>query len=126
MVPVGVGNPRSGDRRGQHRIRLAVPVHFSGDSELSWEGLYPETGQSRDVSAGGLYVVATEGRPVKPGELLRVSMSIPREAQRHVPFSRIVGLCRVLRVEAIPAGRGGGTGIALAFCGERVTRFGTI
>lgn len=126
MVPVGVGNPRSGDRRGQHRVRLTVPVHFSGESELRWEGLYPETGQSRDVSADGLYVVATEGRPVKPGELLRVSLSIPREAQRHVPLSRIVGLCRVLRVERVPAEQGGGTGIALAFCGEQVSMFGTI
>lgn len=126
MVPIGVGNPRSGDRRGQHRTRLTVPVHFSGDSELSWEGLYPETGQSRDVSAGGLYFVATEGRPVKPGELLRVSVSVPREAQRHVPFSRIVGLCRVLRVEEISAEQGGGTGIALAFCSEQISMFGSV
>lgn len=126
MVPFGGRDLRSGDRRGQHRARLTVPVQFGTGSELSWEGLYPETAQSKDVSAGGLYFVATEGRLVKPGELLRVSLSIPREAQRHVPFSRIVGLCRVLRVEAIPAERGGGTGIALAFCGEQVSMFGTI
>ncbi len=63
---------------------------------------------------------------MKSGELLRVSVSIPREARRHVPFSRIVGLCRVLRVERVPVEHGGGTGIALAFCGERVSMFGTI
>ena len=126
MAPVGVQGRSSEDRRRQHRVRLSVPVLFNKSEAWGEERFSSHNGRSKDLSTGGVYLTTSEGEAVSPGELLRVSIAVPRDARRAFPFSRIVGSCRVLRVEVVSSAQGVEKGLALAFCGGDLQLFGAI
>lgn len=80
------------EKRGNVRSPMRVPARLSFGAEATIEGL------TRDVSAGGAYLVAG-------GQLLAQVTIGEGEAQRTVPV-------RVVRLEPLP---GGGFGIGIQF-----------
>ena len=104
------------------RVRLTAPVQLSTGAGENSAAVPIYTAQSRDVTTGGIYVTVNECPPVAVGDYLAVSVLIPQEARRSFPFSRIVGLCRVVRVERM----GQAWGLGLAFCEDRVIMLGAI
>lgn len=108
------------------RVRLTAPVQLSTGAAESGTAVPIYTAQSRDVTTGGIYVTINECPPVAVGDFLVVSVLIPREDRRSFPFSRIVGLCRVVRVEEIPILHGQERGLGLAFCEDRVIMLGAM
>ena len=129
MWSVGASDRRSEERRRQERVRLSAPIRFEdGLREEKEGGSYPYTGHTADLSTAGAYMATVEGGPFVPGQILQVSVAIPWEARRHFPFSRIIGPCRVVRVETLSAEdpQGARWGVGLAFCGERITLLGDI
>ena len=126
MAHVVVPDVRSFDRRQWHRVKLSVPVQFGKGAASEGQGVCPHTGGTIDLSNGGLYLSTGAGERFVPGEILTVSVEIPWEARGTFPFSRIVGSCRVVRVEEGFEAHGQQTGLALAFCEDRITLLGAI
>ena len=121
-----VHDPRSENRRRHRRVRLAVPIRLGKGAVGAGERRDDPTGLSRDLGTGGVYLTTSEPGPFVPGEVLKVSMCIPWEMRRRFPFSRIAGLCRVVRVEQVPISQEILTGLALAFCGDHMTMLGAV
>jgi hypothetical protein len=124
-VPLTAGG-RSNDWRRWPRVKLSIPVQLNraggGDS-----GAVPcGPGQSRNLSTGGVYVTTKVRDGFAPGEIIRVEIFIPWEARHTFPFSRIVGSCRVVRVDERPASGDGAKGLALEFCTHNITMLGAI
>ena len=117
MAHVEVSARWANDQRHAPRVRISVPVLVKPRAGEESEAVPANTVQSRDLSVGGAYLIADGGAGFSPGELLTVEMCIPWEFRRAFPFSRLAGSCRVVRVEE--------RGVALAFCGDQVTRFGS-
>ncbi len=105
-----------GDRRRWHRIKLHVPVQVSAGTGFSGPAQAPFVAQSVDLCPGGCYLLTSERRRFAPDELLAVSLVIPLEARQAFPFSRIAGLCRVLRADEKWVADTKRQGLALAFC----------
>lgn len=127
MTVAGGRGVRADDRRRWHRVKLAVPVQVHAGTEARNPGVCPGTWVSRDVSTGGVYVMTNEKGVFVPDDILKVVIAIPWEAQKLFPFSRIAGLCRVVRVDEPAASNAEGRlGLALAFCNEQVALIGTI
>ncbi|MDP3723628.1 MAG: PilZ domain-containing protein [Candidatus Omnitrophota bacterium] len=137
---IGRHGQRLDDRRRWHRVQCSAPVQFCiGTAQKGGVSSFLE-GRSTDLSVDGLYLTTRVVTSVAPGDPLTVSIRIPLERRRSFPFSRIVGLCRVVRVEDLekewvggsegqvdtrqPAGKAA-QGLALAFC-EGVTRLGAM
>lgn len=116
---------RSHERRRLHRVKLAVPVQFSAGAGGMKDGVCPQTGVTRDISPGGVFLTLKGESAFAPGDILRVLVSIPWNAKRPFPFSRVSGLCRVVRVEPVPGGSEQEQGLALAFCDKGATMMGT-
>ena len=125
MSPAGGRDVRLFDRRRWRRTTLAAPVQFGKGAEGKGEVLSPPTGWSKELSAGGVYVTTQEGRGLVPGELTRLSISIPWESRRTFPFALIEGSGRVVRVDELATGQGKREGIAIEFC-EGITMLGAI
>ena len=118
---------RSYDRRARHRVDLKVPVQFCRGAvgEVNGEASIP--GQASNLSTGGVYLTTRVGGPFVPGDMLTVSVAIPWQMRRTFPFSRIIGSCQVVRVEALPdAVPARQWGMAVEFCGNRPTMLGAI
>lgn len=121
MHAVGLGN-----RRGWRRIVAGAPVTLTtAATDGGQEGSLGEC-RVRDVSPGGLYIMTRREGVVAPGQLLRVSVSIPWEMRARLPFSRLIGLGRIVRIDEtgddfLPGERG----LAVSFCGE-ITTLGAI
>ena len=123
------GGQPSPDRRRNNRVRLKVPVQLSTSSGADAHGVSMHTygGQTSDMAAGGIFVTTREEGLFLPGDLIRLTITIPEEARRVVPFSRIVGSARVVRIEPATLENGEpGQGLALAFCGNDTTFLGAI
>jgi len=90
------------------------------------EGLSePVNAQSADLGPGGVYLQTNAEGSFAPGEFITVTIEVPWELRRGFPFSRIMATCRVIRVDE-PATPGAGKGLALEFCSESTTMFGSI
>ena len=126
MARIGVPDVRSFDRRQWHRVRLSVRVQFGKHAGSEGQGVCPHTGETISLSSGGLYLSAAGEGTFVPGEILTVSVEIPWEVRGVFPFSRIVGSCRIVRVEESSQTQGQKTGLALAFCEDRITLLGAI
>ena len=83
-------------------------------------------GESKDLSTGGVYLSSYSAVHLKKGDILRVSIPIPRESRRRFPFSRVVGLARVVRVRELSAAPQSQLGLALEFLGQQIRLFGAI
>ena len=122
------GDLVSGERpinwRRSPRVRIAVPVRWH--SGAGGAALPAGTGESADLSLGGVYLTTEAEGPFAPGELLTVSVTIPWELRGLFPFSRIVGPSRVVRVEPMATSQGQRIGLAFAFCDDQVTMLGAI
>ena len=126
MTHVDVAGKRSPNRRHWPRVKLSVPVVIKRRGEGSGGAADSHTVQSIDLSPGGCYLTVREGKTFAPEELLSVSVGIPWEARHRFPFSRLMGSCRVVRVDQVPMDDGIAQGVALAFCGiDAVTMLGT-
>ena len=113
---------RTPDWRRWHRVELSVPAEFRRDPGTS--GAFSVLrGQTVNLSASGVYLT-TAPIGVKPGDVLSVSIAIPWDQRQSIPFSRIAGPCRVIRVDHFK--EGGDEGLALAFCEDRLIQLGTI
>ena len=127
MGGMRVRDPGAYERRGRHRVGMEVPVEFSrapGDKGKAGDF---EKGQTSNVSTGGVYLTTGGAGSFEPGELLGISISIPVNFRRGFPFSRIMGTCRVVRSEQLPeTPEGTRWGLALEFCGGRITMLGAI
>jgi hypothetical protein len=109
------------DRRRAQRVGLAVPIELMQGAVQ--KGITPAyTGQTVNLSTSGAYAkLKAEGTLVR-GEVLRVSISIPWEARRIVPLSRIAGLCRIVRADQEEPH----WWVALAFCDHQIIQLGAI
>lgn len=126
MIGGGVGVGWPSDRRREHRVELAVPVQVSQGARRRVGTRAMRSARSVNLSAGGIYLVLSEGAPLSQGETLNISVAIPWEARREVPFSRILGPCYVVRVEALPqTPTTKRQGVALAFCAQQTVMLGT-
>lgn len=126
MIRSGGRDVRSCDRRRGPRVKLSIPVQF-GQGAREAEGPCPCTGQSQNLGAGGVHLVTGEGGPFVPGERLMVSIAVPWEARRLFPFSRIVGPCRIVRVEEVSTtDNAKQTGLALSFSRDEMTLLGAV
>ena len=115
------GDGISHERRHASRVRLATSIRISRRSDEADGGAASaahETARVVDLSAGGVYVALPSPSRFVLEEILSVFLAVPSAAHRAVPFSRLAGFCRVVRVDE--------RGMALAFCGEHVTMLGTI
>lgn len=112
------------DRRRSPRVPLSVLVKMSPGAEEGGSRSVQHTGQSVNLSAGGVYLITRVGGVFVSGDILHMSISVPWELRRRVPFSRIMGSCRVVRVDQLSDGQGSMSGLALAFCGNDVTMLG--
>lgn len=122
----GVRDRSFNDRRRWHRVDLAVPVRVRRGTEGKEGGLSLDTGQTVNLSAGGVYLTTSPASRAVSGEIFTISMAIPWEVRRKVPFSRIAGPCRVVRVDELSSEEAGRRqGVALAFCQEELTMLGT-
>jgi hypothetical protein len=127
MYGKGLRDPRSYDRRARHRVDLKVPVQFCRGAVGEVAGEWSMTGQTSNLSTGGVYLTTGEEGPFVPGEMLTMSVAIPWQLRRTFPFSRIVGSCQVIRAEEFPdAVPKRQWGLALEFCGNRPTMLGAI
>lgn len=126
MTHVEVAGTRSSDRRHWPRVRLTVPVEVSLGAWGKGGAAPPFMAQSSDLSPGGLYLTTRDSGAFAPGEMLTVSIAIPWEYRQRFPFSRLMGPCRVVRVDQMATEQGAAHGVALAFCGTgAVTLLGT-
>ena len=114
------------DRRRWNRVSLAVPVAMGTGAAEGGEGVSLWTGQTKDLSPTGVYVTSHEYGSIAPGDVLEVSIVVPKDARRFFPFSRILGPCRVVRKDEVQTPQGSATGLALSFCEERMTLLGTV
>lgn len=127
MTHVEVAGTRPSDRRHWPRVRLAVPVEVSPGAGGRGEAAPQFMAQSSDLSPGGLYLTTRDSGAFAPGEMLTVSIAIPWEFRQRFPFSRLMGPCRVVRVDEVTTESGATRGVALAFCGtDAVTFLGTV
>lgn len=85
--------PAQPERRSALRRRLALPVSFPGG-----------TGVTRDVSAGGLYLLSE--RSLEEGKLLTLRITLDHADPRRPVYMDCRG--RVTRAERLPNGAGGG------------------
>ena len=107
-------------------MKLVVPVQFVLGTPGQELKVCSQTGWSTDLSRGGLYLTTGAEGTFAPGETLAVSITIPWDARRALPFSHIMGQCRIVRADDVPATSGHKSGLALAFCEERLTMLGAI
>jgi hypothetical protein len=85
------------------------------------------SGETADLSTGGVLLTTAHPGPFAMGDILTVSISIPWKYRRVFPFSRLVGSCQVVRIEAFSdVGRPKRWSLALEFCGNRPTMLGAI
>lgn len=127
MHAVGVRDSRSYDRRGRHRVGLSAPAQFCRGIVGDVESESSATGQTANLSTGGLYLTTSEDGPFAPGDVVTVSITIPPDSRRLFPFSRIVGACSVVRAEELPREDARQRwGLALEFCRGRTTMLGAI
>lgn len=125
---IGFGSAFGGavERRQGARIMLEVPAQLN---KLAAEaGVVPAyVGQTVDLSLSGACVRVKAKGPIAPGEVLHVSIGIPWEYRNAFPFSRIVGSCRVARIEeAGGSGQPDEKAVALAFNADQMTFLGAI
>ena len=119
------------ERRLFRRAELDVPVVMR---LLAGEGspAEPMTGHVTNVSLAGFFCHVQAPCPLKAGQQVVSSISIPREQARYFPFTRLHGKGWVVRLGALPAGRREGElppeegliGLAVAFTPD-VTALGT-
>lgn len=121
----GGRDARSFNRRRWPRVRIAVPIHVSKPAGKDG-AMSQHIVQSADLSTGGAYVTTAEKGIFVPGEMLRVSVSVPWEARYLFPFSRLVGSCRVVRVDDGSRSGHDGQAAALAFSEEGMLRLGSV
>ena len=126
MAVSGVRDPESYDRRRRHRVKLSVPVQFGKGAGGRGEVMYFSSGQSTNVSTGGVYFTTHEPGPFASGEMLAISVAIPWELRRLFPFSRIVGSGRILRVDEPTIAGQEQRGVALEFHPAGTTLLGAI
>lgn len=124
----GLAQRRSYDSRGKHRIDIKAPVRFGRAAMGATEAAFASEGQSANLSTGGIYLTTNARGPFAAGDVIRVSIEIPREARRLFPFSRILGSCRVVRVDLLADSEEGTpqVGLALEFLGQNTTLLGAI
>ena len=118
---------QSAERRRCRRMKLAVSVRLSTRTARDAGGVPWFGGESRDLNLEGAYVTVGECGFRTAGEDLTVSIQIPVEARPTFPFSRIVGPCRIVRVDRLAQGiEGKCQGLALEFCPNELTALGAI
>ena len=124
MSHVPAAHPPVGNRRRCARVPLAVPVALgtAAHDPITPRVYYPA--ESIDLSPNSLSLILRAPIHVNPGEFLSVSVAIPLDARRAFPFSRLSGLCRIVRVEPESTEQGTATKLALAFFEEHMTRLG--
>jgi len=119
------------ERRRFRRAELDVPVSIrSWGQEETGEAI---TGQVKNVSLAGVYCHVPAPSPLKPGQQVICSISVPPEQARWFPFSRVQGKGWVVRMDSVQTGRRAGEappdepllGVAVAFMPD-VTALGTI
>ncbi|PIQ83998.1 MAG: hypothetical protein COV75_04340 [Candidatus Omnitrophica bacterium CG11_big_fil_rev_8_21_14_0_20_63_9] len=114
------------NRRRFPRVKLAVPVQIGRRGQAAAGGVSKQAVASIEVSPGGLYVTTEEGERFVLGEIVAVSLIIPWQLRNLFPFSRIVGSCRVVRVDtAATPNAAGKQAVALAFCEQHTTCLGS-
>ena len=88
------------DRRRYRRVALRVPIVLRGLEEgMRATG---RAGLTENISLAGVYLRTPKGKPVAKDDLVTLSISIPQEAMRQFPFSRLMGRGRIVRVEELP------------------------
>lgn len=122
----GTREPQPYERRTRHRVKTAVPVRFCRGDVGQVPGLSAAEGHTLDLSRGGAFFTTREAGPFAAGEMLSVSIAIPPEARRLIPFSRIGGSCRVVRASELEASSGRQWGVGIEFASGRMTMLGAI
>lgn len=121
------------ERRQQRRAELQGRVEIRG-LDAAASSAEPLIGRTDNVSLAGVYAKVPVPFPWAEGSVVSCSVTLPREATRQFPFTRLSGTGRVVRVfpaREVAAGRTEATsqsaevGVAIAFS-SGVTALGTI
>ncbi len=123
--------PTATERRRFRRAELDVPVVIRPVERGETAGTL--IGQVKNVSLAGVYCYMAAPCPLKVGEQVVCTISVPPEQARQFPFTRLLGKGWVARLEPIMKGRRTGEspsedqllGLAIAFTPD-VTALGTI
>src|SRR3989338_9471792 len=101
MDSITVRHARSDDRRQWQRVKLSVPVQLKRGAVGKGGVLSLYTGATADVSTAGAYVLTGPRGRFSADEILKVSLAVPSALRHGFPFARLMGLCRVARVERL-------------------------
>lgn len=114
------------ENRRTRRVPVSLPVQLKEQGGEDGGAVSPLAARSKDVSAGGMFVTTSGGGSFVPGDIVRVILVVPWESRSRLPFSRIVGLCRVVRVERRREPEEKEQGLALSFFEGRVEMLATM
>lgn len=122
------------DRRRSARVSLSLPVTLYRGGAMAHLTMTPLIGQLRDLSATGAFVTLPPHEAVSLTDLFIIALVVPGNERQRVPFARISGSCRVVRLEppqessGSPATGGAGRrqGVALGFCEGELTMLGAV
>jgi hypothetical protein len=106
---------RRSEKRKYKRLDIELDLSCRNVSSTAEKS---HTGQTVNVSPGGLYFETGEG-VFEPDNLLKVELSIPPTSGLLESGGRICGFAKVLRTEDIPTNAGlvsGRYGVAVEFC----------
>ena len=85
------------EKRKHKRLDLFLPVMLGG---ISNQGKVKEReGVTVNVSYNGAYIGDVKLEDINSNDILKISISVPREEARDFPFSRLAGKARVVRVD---------------------------
>ncbi len=108
------------EKRYTLRVALEAPVSLRVGGGASPLG-EPIMGHATNVSRHGFYVVVPAGADFAPGQMVSFCLTVPWEWRRDVPFARMSGWARIVRVEVVQMPEGASAlGMALAFCRDAI------
>lgn len=126
MGTMGLDVVQGHNRRNWPRVVVRVPVTLTTAAADDGEDVCLGECRVRDVGPGGLYILTRRLGVFAPGQLLRVSVGIPWEMRARLPFSRLMGIGRIVRIDETGEDLSPGErGLAVSFCGE-ITTLGAI
>jgi len=126
--PGGEKMEKRTERRRDQRLELMLPLEYSLPSAPA---SFPRTGQTQNVSTGGVYFVTDRDPEVTAPVRIGLRIAVPWRQDTGGPPLTLCGEGDVVRVEklASPAGQAGGLprwGVAVSFTSKPTVRMSSL